>query len=477
MEKLRRIWKAASGVPWKFLVGILAMGIAALCLGAFQHVDRYFYDAMLHLQPRDNGGSGRFVIIKQGDPEVRFEDQDWERHLSFLRSSEAAAIVFESVPDESPAFFQAARSDLDGDLPPVIFGQSTVLLPNSPGELEVKPLPEAAQALKSSLHLSPSYLDTELLEGGDGIWRWHRGMVPLTASDRFLGLSGKVPLLETRVAAVLFDRMAVRKRALPTKVYGVRYWKENGSYRHFRLERLVEGDIPQRMLEGRIVLIANDPDPVAHRIPTPFHRGTDVIDGHEFRAAATDSLLNGDFLVPASAGVRVAAAILVFLLVITLFSVFRNVSCFLLTASVLVQIVSGCWLAFHLANFWIPPTELLFLVSGLGIIERIQRENFRNMALRQLFVDTYDRIHENHEAQTFLVQANPWPHVEQLLKQAFPVKELVILEVAGEEDQAGNLELVYVSEDGQKLGEEIESRRLSTGANPFRGAMTSDGAE
>ncbi len=191
-----------------------------------------------------------------------------------------------------------------------------------------------------------------------------------------------------------------------------------------------------------------------------------------YQASAIHSLLQGDFIVPVGSITRLLVFILSLIGGLLLYIWLKNVSSFLLTSCLGVMVIFWSWTLFHFLHIWLPPAELLILAGSLGIIFRITRENNRTLMLRQLFIDTYDRVHEKHEIQRFVINADPWPYVERILKQSFLIEEMVFLEPSF--DAPKELKLIYTEERSEDLKAEISGVRLSLSFSPFWDALESD---
>ncbi len=230
------------------------------------------------------------------------------------------------------------------------------------------------------------------------------------------------------------------------------------------LQRVLDGDLPRSLVEGKVVLVGRDESSLA-LVSTPVHQGAEALSPVLFQALVADALLRDGFVEIASTPIQWVVALGLVALFVAVCSRWRSARALWIAAGFLVITVAAAGIGLWLFQWWMPPGKgvALLCVAAVAMVSyaAAKQRSSLSRALRNLAVDAQERAEHN----SFLTSASPWAQVEAGLDQVFGFESSFVLSAV-----SGNL--VAPTENGRALAEQyLASSLLRAEEEPFSTAV------
>jgi adenylate cyclase len=197
----------------------------------------------------------------------------------------------------------------------------------------------------------------------------------------------RIPSWDVALYRVI-ERAGVPVAPLPAAdVVPINFRGGPGTFPWVSYHRVVSGEVPPELFEGKIVLIGATSPILQDIFSTPFGRARQM-SGVEIHAHALDMLVRGDHLQVVNRWVSLAAAVLAAVAVTWLATRLRALRAFLAAIGVWAALAAVTFALFALGNLWFQagPVSLgLMLGYGVTVIDSFVREQRERRRLARFF--------------------------------------------------------------------------------------------
>ncbi len=341
----------------------LSLALVILVLGGFtDQPDRALYDAAV--RARSTPSPSNILIVAIDDESLSsLGAYPWRRSTQAAVLRRLAAARPKAVIEDI-LFVSPTSSDEDRGL-----GEALRAVPNAITPLFVaSPGPDDKGywvALPISAVRSASTVGQgEILPDSDGVVR--RLPLALDGTERWLALAAIAAGAEPRVAARTAKLPAFQpyppdtppREIAPTLIR----FEAKGRIPTVSVSRLLHGDVPTDLIEGRYVLVGSTAAGLGDRFATPLGRDH-PLSGVEIEANLLDTLLRGPGLREADVVLRLAVGLaLLWLTMLGLARLPPRAGRVLWTAAIGAPLAL-CASLFFLANLWLAPTAPTLVVA------------------------------------------------------------------------------------------------------------------
>ncbi|WP_243369661.1 adenylate/guanylate cyclase domain-containing protein [Geotalea sp. SG265] len=387
---------------WRVLIGLLVTAVMVLLMlrqfYPLELLEMKLFDTAFMLRGKVNPPDA--VAIAEIDEKSlqKIGRWPWDRSVMArlvdrLAEANAAVIAFDvmfSEADKNDPLFARAINRAGNVVLPVVFdfygtpggGFDPLLNASAYQNIHNQPLLSAfVPPTASGVSLPVSALSTEamgfghisMLPDSDGTMRWEPLLV--SCGGRYfppLGLQSAAYFLGVPPESIVVratESVAVGQAVIPTDIWGrtlINYYGPGGSFPHYSISDIIDGTIPTKLLENRVILVGATAPGIYDLRVTPMAAAMPGVEKH---AAIVASIIDRSFIRKLPARADLAILIVSGLLLTAILSRRKIMGAIMTTAFGMVGLLASGYFFFSLKGIWLnlayPTNNLLFIFIGV----------------------------------------------------------------------------------------------------------------